>query len=99
MKNYEELAGIIELLMFFQGFHYLQVAGSYSMRAETLSRGPPRIVSKVTSEGHHDMDNTRLCNLAVVQEQYNTRLYINKKINTGTEKNSKDFSEQYLENT
>ena len=47
----------------------IDVFGRHSKRAQTASRGPPGIGFKITPEGHYDMDNKRLLNVAEAKEQ------------------------------
>lgn len=46
----------------------IDVFGRHSKRAESTSRDLPGIGFKVTSEGHYDMNNKRLCKVAEAQE-------------------------------
>ena len=47
----------------------IDVFGRHFKRAQTATRGPPGIGFKITPEGHYDMDNKRLLNVAEAKEQ------------------------------
>ena len=47
----------------------IDVFGCHSKRARTAGRGPPGIGFKSTPEGHYNMDNKRLLNVAEAKEQ------------------------------
>lgn len=48
----------------------IDVFGRHLERAAEASRGPPGVGFKITSDGHYDVDNKRLCNVSEAKEQF-----------------------------